>query len=66
MNTALLNKAQLKQWTGIEQDAALLRWLDDSPAIPYKRTKGGEILTTVEAVTQAIAGGKEIREHWAA
>lgn len=62
----LLNKAQLKQWSGIEQDAALIRWLDAPPSIPYKRTRGGEILTTVQAVTQALIDGKEFTDKWAA
>lgn len=66
MDSGLLNSDDLKAWTGIKQDAALRRWLDAAPyPIPYKVTPKGDICTTIDAVTKALAG-REQSDAWVA
>lgn len=54
MTPGLLNTADLMEWSGISQRAALIRWLEKQPAIPYRLTREGEVLTTIAEVTAAL------------
>lgn len=70
MSNGLLKMDDLMTWTGIKQRAALIRWLDKAPAIPYKISPGtGEVCTTEGCVTAALLAGKQFSEDsetWAA
>lgn len=66
MSDQLLNSEDLKAWTGIRQDAALRRWLDEAPhPIPYKVSPKGEVCTTLGAVTEALLQ-READKAWVA
>lgn len=66
MSDQLLNTAALRAWSGIEQRAALIRWLDQVPhPIPYKISPKGEICTTLGAVTEALSK-READAAWVA
>lgn len=64
----LLNTEDLVAWSGIEQRAALRRWLEAEPyPIPYKLTPKGVICTTLEAVTEALRQREEAgQDKWVA
>lgn len=55
VNDELLKTDDLMHWSGIQQPAALRRWLDAEPyPIPYKVSPKGVICTTLSAVTEAL------------
>ncbi len=67
MADQLLNTDDLKAWSGISQNAALQRWLDQEPhPIPYKVTPKGVICTTLGAVTEALRLREEASKAWVA
>lgn len=51
----LLSEADLKEWTGYRQRGALESRLRELK-IPYAHGAGGKIITTLDAVTAALAG----------
>lgn len=63
MNNSLLNSDDLKEWTGYQSDAALRRWMDEIPPIPYKISPKGGICTTLEQINEALRRGKAMPVH---
>jgi len=49
----LVNSEQLKAWCGYERRADIERWLREN-RIPWRRGKGGEICTTVDAINESL------------
>lgn len=58
--TALLKQPDLLAWTGYKRPADLEKWLKDN-RIPYRRGRGGELLTTQAAVDAALLGVNHVQ-----
>lgn len=53
--SALLKQPDLLEWTGYKRPADLENWLKEN-RIPYRKGKGGELVTTQAAVDAALLG----------
>lgn len=49
----LLNTEQLSRWCGYTRKADIERWLREN-GIAWRRGKGGEICTTLDAVNESL------------
>lgn len=56
--SALLKQPALLDWTGFKRPADLEKWLKDNH-IPYRRAKGGELVTTQAAIDAALIGAND-------
>lgn len=59
----LLKTEQIAQWCGYTRKADIEKWLRDN-AIPWRRGKGGEICTTLDAINESLKGreaSKQVR-----
>ncbi len=55
--SALLTEDELKAWTGYEQRQKLESWLRENK-IKFTYGKGNKLITTADAVNQALIGTK--------
>lgn len=59
MASPLLQQDHLLEWTGFRRPGDLEKWLREN-GVPYRRGRGGRLITTQAAVDAVLIGGNDV------